>query len=159
MHAEVLAVDDAGDGHGVEDVEYAFVDALRVLAAALGSEVVLLGHDPRLVVAAQQDYVAAVLDFQGHQDYHHFHRVYPSVDVVSQEDQFGFEGEVVLEGVAVGEDVEQVVELAVDVSDDDGGVFEEEEVGFVVWMGAGVRSMWRHLVMMLSRAGVWMMVS
>jgi len=95
MNREVLAIYNTCDGHGVEHVQNALVNTLRIFIAALFSEVVLLGHYLRFMVAPQKDYICTILDFQGHQDYHDLDRIDSSVNVVSQEDEFSLEGKIV----------------------------------------------------------------
>jgi len=55
--------------------------------------------------------------------------------------------------------VEQVVELTMYVTDDNDWIFDKNEIGLVFCITDGVRMIWRHLVMILSNAGVCSIVS
>jgi hypothetical protein len=122
-------VDDAGDGEEVEGVHHKFIDVLRVLHAALRPKVVLGSHDARLVVAPQQKDTVRVLDLQRHQQHSHLHCVYPPVHVVPQKHQPAPQLAVPLDRTRVAEDLYQVVELPVDVTDYQGRVRHRQKIG------------------------------
>lgn len=103
------------------------VHGCAVLLLALDLEPVRARELEGLVVAAQEADVRRVLELEDEQQQDALDRVVPAVDVVPEEQ------EPVQAGVAGdGEDVQQIVELAVDVADDGDGALHLNEVGFCV---------------------------
>mmetsp|Transcript_8013 Transcript_8013/g.10005 ORF Transcript_8013/g.10005 Transcript_8013/m.10005 type:complete len:104 (-) Transcript_8013:108-419(-) len=78
------------------------------------------------MVAAEEGDVAGVFEFEAEEEGERLDGVVPSVDKVPQEDVGGVWGEVADGG---GEEVEEVVELAVEVADNCDGGLDRLDVG------------------------------
>lgn len=114
VDAEDAPVDQRRDGQRVEEVGQQVPDAQAAeLADALVVQPVRLGHGAALVVPPEQRHAVGVAHLQGEQQQDRLDAVVPPVDVVAQE-------EVARLGRLAPdlEELEKVVELAVDVAAD-----------------------------------------
>lgn len=120
MDTEKAFVDDTGEGQSIECTHEALVDVLVVLLYRFAHEVVGESHAARLVVASQELDVLGVVDLEGHDESHHLHGVGPAVHVVAQEQQVTVLGDVLVDISHNGQDLHEVVVLAMYVADDKG---------------------------------------
>lgn len=113
MHRKVLFGDLCGDGHGIENFHEEVVDFLVKSVEHFLPEGEGFRHVARLVVPPQQHHTLGEIQLNRKQQSAHLDAENASVDVVSHEE--------VVEGAGVsrlGDHVEQVGVLAVDISHD-----------------------------------------
>mmetsp|Transcript_3559 Transcript_3559/g.6806 ORF Transcript_3559/g.6806 Transcript_3559/m.6806 type:complete len:278 (+) Transcript_3559:505-1338(+) len=117
VHAEHRVVDDGGEAEAVEDVDAKLPHVgVAVLLEALVVKAVDLRDLAALVVAADERHALRVPHFEREQQQKRLDRVVAAVDKVAHEDVVDRR-----DLPADVEELEQVVELAVDVADDGGG--------------------------------------
>lgn len=128
VHAQDLRINDGREGKGIEALRAIPPHSrIAVLAETLVVKPVHLRNLPRFVIAAQQRDVAGILELEAEEEREGFDAVVAAVDKVAEEDVVD-----VRRAAAdlVGEEVEEVVELAVDVADDGDGGSHGLHVGF-----------------------------
>ena len=63
MHAQIVAVNVSGDGHGLEGVNELLIDVLfPEFLEYFATEREMFGHGPRLVVTAEHDHCLGVVE-------------------------------------------------------------------------------------------------
>lgn len=118
----------------------------------LGAEVEEGGELSAFVVPPQQEDCVLEFEFDCQDESQHFDREAASVDVVSEEDVLGgVEGPA---GVVV-DDLDEIVELSVDVSDDGDGVLDADDVGLLFWVWAGIRKVFLALLRSSKYSFLW----
>lgn len=112
MHAEDVVIHDSGKSKEVEDLAAVAPDIERaVLAEAFIVKSINLGDLPRLMVAANEDDLIRVADFERQEKEEGFNAVVSTIDKVTQEEVVG------LGNIAPHfEELHQVVELTMDIS-------------------------------------------
>lgn len=88
VHAKVVPVDIGSDGHGFEALDEKLVDLLIVeLLKDFRPESEMLRHRARLVVAAEHDDLAGIVELEAEEEDADFKRENTAIDVVAKEEQ------------------------------------------------------------------------
>ena len=127
MHGQVTSRDVACNGHRVEDLHEEVVHFDIEALQDLITESKGLSHIARLVVASEQDHILWEVQLDGEEQDADLNAKDASIDVVSQEK--------VVQAArfsCLGDHVEQVSVLAVDITDDTDGLLDLDKVGFVL---------------------------
>lgn len=83
VHSEVLSIDNARNGHRVEDLHEEGVGLHVIASDGLFTEGEVLRHVATLVVSSEQDHILLVVDLDRHQKDKHLYSEDPSVYVVT----------------------------------------------------------------------------
>ena len=113
MHGEDLLVNDGGDGQAIEAICEGFPQLDVVPSLALIVEAVDAVDRGALVVTSQDEEVLRVFDLVGQEQADRLQRLFPSVNVVTQEEIVCLRWK-----SAVLEEAEQIIVLSVNVTTD-----------------------------------------
>ena len=111
MHAKDLVIDEGSNWHAVEHVLELLPDADTVSSLALIVEAIDSVDLCTLVISSQQEKVFRVLDLVAEEKHNRFDRLFPAVDVVTEEQVVGFGRE-----TTILKDSKQVIVLAVHIA-------------------------------------------
>ena len=134
VDGEELSVKHGGEREALEQLDEQIVDVLVVLVQTLVAEVEVGGHLATLVVAAQQVHGFGEVELQRQHQDHDLDRKRAAVDEVAEEEELGF-----LWSAGQRQQLQQVVELAVNVADDGDGVLEVKQVRLLAEQLSGQR--------------------
>jgi len=127
VHAQDLLLDESRQGKVVKEVSEVLPDVgSSILAKALVIEPIHLGDLSTFVISSEDGEALLVSHLHGDQKCHRFHRVIPSVDVVSHEQIVG-----IRRLASDAEEFHQIVELAVNISAHGDGTIDCLNIGLL----------------------------
>ena len=85
MHAEVLAINNASEWHGIEDLHEQIVSFNVVPVNGFFPKGEVFSHIPALMIPSEQHHALLEIQLYTQQQQHHFDSVDPSVHIISQE--------------------------------------------------------------------------
>ena len=115
MHSDVGPIDASGHRQILKQGHELLVNFIIVVLHALGPKVEVLSHLTRLMVPSQHDHGIWLRNFHGTDVCNDFRAVHATVDIVSHKDQLLNLATIALDPL---EHVEEIVQLAVDVTHD-----------------------------------------
>lgn len=128
VDAEVLSVDQRGEGEEIEHAGKRFEYVLVIFRGAFVAKAVDVCRPSAFVVASEQENRFWVFDLEGQNKQHDFDTGVSPVDIVTEEQE--------LRGgrqTHVGKNVNEVPELAVDVPHQTDGAIKKKQIGFFFW--------------------------